>query len=71
MIEDGAFAALQDLTAVAPYVPHQPVKITVEVDTPDKALDFKGRHGVEFIEPLRVVSTAATWMEAWDQIWHW
>jgi D-amino peptidase len=71
MIEEGAYRALQDLTAVPPYTPAQPVTITVEVDTPDKALEFKGRYGVEFIEPLKVVSRAPTWMEAWDQIWHW
>ena len=71
MIEDGAYEALQNLTAVAPYVPAAPVNITVEVDTPDKALDFKGRYGVEFIEPLKVVSRADNWLAAWDQIWHW
>jgi hypothetical protein len=26
---------------------------------------------VEFIEPLKVVSRAKNWMEAWNQIWHW
>ena len=71
MIEDGAYRALQDLTAVSPYVPAQPTQIIVEVDTPDKALEFKGRHGVEFVEPLKVVSTGKDWMQAWDQVWHW
>jgi D-amino peptidase len=71
MIEEGAFQALQNLTAVPPYVPTSPITITIEVDTPDKALEFKGRYGVEFIEPLKVVSRAKNWMEAWNQIWHW
>lgn len=71
MIEEGAYQALQNLTAVKPYVPAKPTKITIEVDTPDKASDFKGRYGVEFIEPLKVVSSADDWMTAWNQIWHW
>jgi D-amino peptidase len=71
MIEEGAFQALQNLTAVPLYIPASPITITIEVDTPDKALEFKGRYGVEFIEPLKVVSRAKNWMEAWNQIWHW
>jgi D-amino peptidase len=71
MIEEGAYQALQDLTAVPPYVPASPVTITVEVDTPDKALEFKGRYGVEFLEPLKVISRGDNWLTAWDQIWHW
>jgi D-amino peptidase len=71
MIEEGAFQALQNLTAVPPYVPTSPITITIEVDTPDKALEFKGRYGVEFIEPLKVVSRGDDWLTAWDQIWHW
>ncbi len=71
MIEEGAYQALQNLTAVPPYVPASPVTITVEVDTPDKALEFKGRYGVEFLEPLKVISRGDNWLTAWDQIWHW
>ena len=54
MIEDGARQALQNLDAVQPYVPARPTTITIEVDTPDKVTDFKGRHGVEIVEPLKV-----------------
>ncbi len=71
MIEDGAYEALQNLTAVAPYVPAAPVNITVEVDTPDKALDFKGRYGVEFIHPSKWSVVPTIGWAAWDQIWHW
>jgi D-amino peptidase len=71
MIEDGAKNALADLTAVAPYVPAKPCEITVELSTVETAAPFRGRHGVEVIEPLKVVSKAADWMQAWDQIWHW
>ena len=71
MIEDGAKHALQNLGRVRPYVPASLVTITIEVDTVDKVNDFKGRYGVEIVEPLKVVSRAADWMTAWDQVWHW
>jgi hypothetical protein len=29
-----------------------------------------GRHGVEVVAPLKVVSRGKDWMEAWNQIWH-
>ncbi len=72
MIEDGAFRALRDLTAVAPYVPTSPVTITVEVDQVEKMEDFRGRAGVELDrDSQKVYSRAQNWMGAWDQIWHW
>jgi D-amino peptidase len=71
MIEEGAYQALQNIQKVKPYVPAKPTRITVEIGSPDKALEFKGRHGVTFIEPLKVVSEGENWMQAWDQVWHW
>jgi len=71
MIEEGAKTALQNLSAVKPYVPASPVTITVEVDTPDKVAAFKGRHEVEIVEPLKVVTRAPTWMDAWNRSWDW
>lgn len=71
MIESGAKMALKDLTAVKPYVPASPVTITIEVDTPDKVNDFRGKPGVEFVEALKVVSRGGSWMEAWDNVWPW
>jgi D-amino peptidase len=80
MIEDSAFRALDafkaaggraETAAVKPYIPAQPTLITVEIDTIDKAADFKGLHCVTFIEPQKVVSTGADWLDAWDHIWHW
>jgi D-amino peptidase len=71
MIEEGAFEALQDLKAVKPYVPAKPTTITIEVGSVQGALLFKGRHGVENPEPLKVVSRGRDWQEAWDQIWGW
>lgn len=71
MIADGTKQALQNLSAVKPYVPARPTRITIEVDAIEKVADFKGRYGVEIVEPQKVVSTGQDWMQAWDQIWHW
>jgi D-amino peptidase len=71
MIEEGAKQALLNLKAVKPYVPAQPTTITIELDTVDAELKWKGKHGVEIVAPLKVESLAADWMTAWNQIWHW
>jgi len=72
MIEAGAYEALQNLDAVAPYVPAAPVTIAIEVDKVEKMADFKGRTGVTLdMVAQKVYSRAADWMSAWDQIWHW
>jgi D-amino peptidase len=70
MIEDGARRALAGLAAVTPYVPRRPTTITIELATVDTAAQFRGRHGVEIAEPLKVVSRGRDWLEAWNQIWH-
>jgi D-amino peptidase len=69
MIEDGARRALENLGAATTYVPARPTTITIELDTVDKAGQFRGRAGVEVTEPLKVVSQAEDWLAAWDQIW--
>jgi D-amino peptidase len=69
MIEDGARQALKDLKAVRPYVPAKPTTITVDLGSVDNAAQFRGRQGVEVVEPLKVVSRADDWMTAWNQIW--
>ena len=71
MIEEGAKKALQDLAAVKAYVPARPTTITIELESVDKAAGFRGRQGVEIVEPLKVVSRGDDWMQAWDQVWHW
>lgn len=71
MIEAGAKSALRDLSAVKPYDPGKPCAITVELGSVDSALRFKGKHGVELAEPLKVVSRAKDWLSAWNQIWGW
>jgi len=37
----------------------------------DKTSEFLGRHGVEIVGHNKAVSRADTWLQAWDQIWHW
>ncbi|HEY0455720.1 MAG TPA: M55 family metallopeptidase, partial [Verrucomicrobiae bacterium] len=70
MIEEGARAALGNLKAVQPYKPQAPTTITIELATVDRADEFRGRHGVDLVEPLKVVSRGKDWMTAWNQIWH-
>jgi len=70
MIEDGVRQALQKRDWPAPYVPAKPTTITVDLGTVDSAQQFMGRHGVELVEPLKLVSRGRDWMQAWDQIWH-
>ena len=70
MIEEGAKRALQNLNAVKPYVPAQPTTITIDLGTVESADQFRGRHGVEIVEPLKVVSRGPDWMTAWNQVWH-
>ncbi|MGI8967417.1 MAG: M55 family metallopeptidase, partial [Limisphaerales bacterium] len=70
MIEKGAEEALKNLKAIKPYRPKAPTKITVDLSFVDKADYFRGRPGVEIIEPLKVVSRGKNWVEAWNQIWH-
>lgn len=69
MIEDGARAALKNLSKVSPYTPTKPTTITIEVETVDKVGQFRGRQGVEVIEPLKVQSKGQDWLTAWDQVW--
>lgn len=71
MIEDGAKRALTSPIKTKPYVPAQPTTISVDLGTVDSGKEFMGRAGVEFENPLRIVSRGKDWMQAWDQIWHW
>jgi len=70
MIEVGARQALQNLKAVRPYVPAKPTTITIELGSVDSADQFRGRYGVEIVEPLKVVSRGQDWLTAWNQVWH-
>jgi D-amino peptidase len=69
MIEDGAREALSRVKKGHVYVPERPTTITIEVDTVDKVGQFRGRSGVEIIEPLKVRAQGKDWLEAWDLVW--
>ena len=72
MIEAGVEHALRDRhNWPEPYVPARPTTITIDLGTVDSADQFRGRAGVEVVEPLKVVSRGRDWMQAWDQIWKW
>lgn len=71
MIEDGVKKALATLKAVKPYVPARPTTIRFELATVDHVDFYRGRHGVEIVEPLTVISRGADWMEAWNNFWGW
>ena len=47
-----------------------PVTFSVELATPDRAVDMVGKPGVEVVNPRRVNSTAETFWKAWDQFWY-
>jgi D-amino peptidase len=70
-IEEGARQAVAGRKWPKPYVPAKPTTITIDLSTVDSADKFRGRAGVEIVEPLKVVSRGKDWMEAWDQVWHW
>ncbi len=69
MIEDGAKRALANLKATQPYVPARPTTITIDLSTVDSASEFRGRHNVEVVEPLKVISRGKDWLEAWNNFW--
>lgn len=71
MIEQGAYGALQNLNAVAPYVPTQPTSITIHLNQAKDSLAYIKRQGVEILDPRKVISRGENWQEAWDQIWGW
>ncbi len=71
MIEEGAERALRDTKAVKAYVPAKPTKITIGLGGVEASLRFKGKHGVEILDPLTVVSRGDDWIAAWNQIWGW
>jgi len=47
-----------------------PVTFKVELASPDRADDFRGRAGVKFEGPRMVSSTGDNFWQAWDQFWY-
>jgi D-amino peptidase len=71
MIEEGAKRALSSPIRTKPYVPARPTTITIELGLVEHAKDFRGRNGIEIVEPLKVVSRGKDWMGAWNNFWGW
>ncbi len=70
MIEEGAYQALQDRSAVAPYVPASPVTITMEFGHFDTMMAYTPREDVELDQPAqKMYSRADNWLAAWDKMW--
>ena len=67
LIEEGVRKALGDLRAVEPYDPGRPCEIEVELTTTDAADEYRHKHGVEVVEPRKIVSRADDWWTAWRQ----
>jgi D-amino peptidase len=71
LIQAGVTDALQSRNWPKPYVPAKPTTITIELSTVDSASQFKGKPGIELVDPLKVVSRGKDWMEAWNNFWGW
>ncbi len=69
MIENGAKDALKDLNVTQPYKPDKPTTIKVEVHSPERLAEFKGRSGVEIAGPMIAESKGEDWWTAWNQFW--
>jgi D-amino peptidase len=67
LIEDGARAALENLSAVAPYDPGAPCEITVDFNTSEHVEQYRYRAGVDITSSRQIVSRADDWWTAWRQ----
>jgi D-amino peptidase len=67
LIEAGARSALADLKAVPPYDPGRPCEILVEFKSTGATEGLRYRHGVEILDPRKIVSRADDWWTAWVQ----
>jgi D-amino peptidase len=67
LIEEGASAALADLTAVEPYLPGHPCEIQVEYKNTRAPDALRHRQGVERVSDRMIVSRADNWWDAWRQ----
>ncbi len=70
LIEGRVYSALAMRNWPQPLKFDGPVTFTVELASPDRAPDFKGKPGVEVVDPRLIVSRADTFWQAWDQFWH-
>lgn len=69
LIEAKVKESLQDLKRLKPYQPTTPTRFTVDLATPDRANDFRGKPNVEIINDRRVISRGENFWQCWDQFW--
>ncbi len=69
LIEEGARAALRDLSAVQPYDPGRPCEIEIDFTQPHRLQEYANRKGVEVTGPRTLVSRADDWWTAWTQFY--
>ena len=69
LIEGRVYGALTRREWPKPLKFPIPVALTVELATTDRANEFKGKPGVEVVNPRLVISRAVSFSRAWDQFW--
>lgn len=70
LIESRVQESLKNLSRLKPYKPATPTTFKVMLATPDRALDFRGKPGIEFADHDRtVISRGKNFWQAWDQFW--
>ena len=70
LIEGRVYAALASRNWPKPLKFSSPVTFTVELATPDRAVDMAGKPGVEIVNPRLIASKAESFWKAWDQFWY-
>jgi D-amino peptidase len=69
LIEAGAKRALEDLSAVRPYVPDGPCEIVVDFNTSDTLERYRYREGVEITDSRQITVRADNWWAAWRRFY--
>ena len=70
LIEGSVYAALVARNWPDPLKFAPPVTFSVELATPDRAVDMAGKPGVEVVDSRHIRSTADSFWKAWDQFWY-
>ena len=69
LIETKVKESLEDLKRLKPYKPATPTTFTVDLATPDRTNEFRGKLNVEIVGDRRVVSRGENFWQCWDQFW--
>lgn len=70
LIEEKVYQSLINRTNwPKPYAVAGPVELKVELHTPDQALQYRHRNGVEILDARTVVSRGDNFWQCWDQFW--